>query len=110
MRRCCLLLAGTMLALGVSAFAAPPKPAKKDTPPRFTVAWPLGIVPGKTTRLTIRGFKLDTATGVRILDPKGAARLLAKRKAGARPQDVGRIGDTEAEVEVTLSAGYPGGR
>lgn len=108
MRRWCLLLATTLVVLGVSAFAAPPKPAKKETPPRFTVAWPLGVVPAKTTRLTLRGFKLDTATTVRVHDPKGSARLLGKRKVGARPQDVGRIGDTEADVEVILSAGYPG--
>lgn len=109
MRRYCLLLAGMLLALAVSAFAASPKPAPKATPPRFTVAWPLGVVPGKATRLKIRGFKLDTATGVRVQDPKGSARLLRKGKAGAsRPQDVARVGDTEAEIEVTLSPDYPG--
>jgi hypothetical protein len=78
------------------------KPDAKDAP-RVVVTVPLGILPGVPTRVTVRGVKLDTATEVRLTDPKATAKLLSKGKVSlAKEQDPARFGDTQVEVEVTL--------
>ena len=95
----------------VRCFAADPaKPDAKD-PPKIVVAAPLGLPPGKPTKLLLRGLKLDEATEVRLHDPKGTARILGKGKAplaNKEKDDLPRYGDTQVEVEVTLSADYAG--
>jgi hypothetical protein len=90
---CSLCLCGLFFAHGEG---------KKDGP-RVTVTLPLGVVPGTTTRVTVRGLKLGAATGVRFSDSKVTAKLL---KAGSAPlgkdQQAAQVGDTQVEVEITL--------
>ena len=100
------LLAG-MAVLVVAA--APKKP--DDVKPKVIVAAPLGLTPGKTTKLLVRGLKLDKATEVHLLDPKGKVKILSKGKAplpNKEKDDVGRYGDTQIQIEATLSADYAG--
>jgi hypothetical protein len=85
--------------------------ASKKAPaaPKVLLALPLGVKPGATTRLTLRGHKLDSATGVRCL-PKGAARVVKKGKVGVPPQqDVDRVGDTTLELDLAVPADVLGG-
>ena len=58
-----------------------------------------------------RGLKLDKATEVHLLDPKGKVKILSKGKAplpNKEKDDVGRYGDTQIQIEATLSADYAG--
>ncbi len=83
------------------------KPMPKDQP-KVLVALPLGVPPGKTSKLTLRGLKLDGAKEVRLAG-KGSVRLLKKSKVAVPPQqDAQRIGDSQVEVEVTLPADITG--
>ncbi len=90
--------------------AEPAKPDAKDLP-KIVVAAPLGLAPGKPTKLLLRGLKLDEATEVRLHDPKGTAKILSKGKAplaNKEKDDLRRYGDTQIEIEATLSADYAG--
>jgi len=86
------------------------KPDAKDQP-KVVVAQPLGLAPGKPTKLVLRGLKLDEATEVRLHDPKGSARILGKGKtplANKEKDDLPRYGDTRLEIEATLAADFAG--
>ena len=100
-----------VLAAAFALFAAEPaKPDPKDQP-KIVVAAPLGLPPGKPTKLLLRGLKLDEATEVRLHDPKGSARILSKGKAplaNKEKDDLPRYGDTQIEIEATLSTDYLG--
>lgn len=83
------------------------KPAPKNEP-RVILAVPLGAVPGKTIRLTLRGANLDNATDVKIEQGKGSAKILAKGKAGVPDKNPDKVGDTQVEIELTLDAKLTG--
>ncbi len=102
------------LALCLAAEASLPaqdkKPAAKKDAARVVVAVPLGVPAGKSTKVTLRGLKLDAATEVRFRAPKATAKVLSKGKAAVpNMQDAQRVGDTQVEVEVTLPADVPEG-
>jgi hypothetical protein len=97
------------LLLPVAAAGEPKKPDPKDQP-RVTLVLPLGAAPGKTTRLTVRGLKLDTATEVRLPGSKATAKIVGKGKAPVPDkEDLTRVGDTQVEVELTLPPDTPTG-
>jgi hypothetical protein len=76
--------------------------------PKVLLALPFGVKPGATTKITLRGLKLDNLKEVRIA-PKGTVKLLKKGKAAVPAQmEAARVGDSEVEVEVTLPADTPG--
>jgi hypothetical protein len=103
---CGLILA---CALAPLAPAQDKKPTKKD-PPQVIMASPLGAAPGVATRVVVRGARLDAATGIRFPNVKATAKLLSKGPARLpRPEDAGRLGNTQVEVEVVLPAGLPAG-
>jgi hypothetical protein len=105
MRYTFALIAG----FAVLVAAAPKKP--DDKTPKVVMAAPLGLAPGKATKLVVRGLRLDAATEVHLHDPKGTAKIVSKGKAplpNKEKDDVGRYGDTQIEVEATLSADYAG--
>ncbi len=83
------------------------KPEKKQ-PPRVTMVIPLGAAPGKTTKLTVRGLKLDGATGLRFTNAKVTAKVVGKGKAAVPDKNPDQVGDTQVVVEMTLPAGLPG--
>jgi Bacterial pre-peptidase C-terminal domain len=75
---------------------------KKDGP-KVLVAVPLGVAPGATTKVTVRGLKLDGATEVKFTDAGVTAKVVSKGKATVpNMQEPARVGDTQVEVEVTL--------
>jgi hypothetical protein len=107
MRRLALVPLLVLLALG-PALSGQPKPPPKDAP-RVLVAVPLGVRPGSTSRLVVRGLKLDTATAVRFLEATVTAKLLNKGKATVPPQqEPGKVGDTQIEIEMTVAAEHNG--
>lgn len=93
------------LALLPLALLAQPKKPDPKNQPRVVVVMPLGMAPGGTSKLTIRGLKLDTATEVRLPGTKGTVKVLSKGKAGVpNMQKPEKVGDTEVQVEITLPA------
>jgi hypothetical protein len=83
---------------------------KKDKPKdeaKVILAQPFGVAPGKTTKLTLRGLKLDGAKEVKA--SKGTAKLLKKGKV-AVPQmmEAKDVGDSQVEAELTLPADVTG--
>jgi hypothetical protein len=91
--------------------SAQSKEKAKDSPPKPLYALQLAADPGKTTKLTIRGLRLDTATDVRLGDPKSSGKVVGKgRKTPISMQmNADVIGDTEVDIEVTLPADVPAG-
>lgn len=102
-------LPGLLLVL-TAAVAQNKKPPKKDGP-RVTMTIPLGAAPGATTKVTVRGLKLDQATAIRFQDTKTTAKILSKGKAPVpdKSQTPDKVGDTQLVVEVTLPTGMPRG-
>jgi hypothetical protein len=83
------------------------KKSDNNSPPRITVILPLGAEAGRTTKLTIRGMKLDGAQEVKILDDKGTAKIIGKGKANVPDKNADQVGDTQVEVEVSLKPQLP---
>jgi len=99
-----------VLAVAAHVPAQQKKPPEKKETPHVIVAIPLGVPAGKTTKVTLRGLKLDTATEVRIRTPKATAKVLSKGKATVPTmQDAKNVGDTQIELDLTLPADTPEG-
>jgi hypothetical protein len=98
-----------LFLVALPAMAQKEKP--RGEPPRAMYALPLAADAGKTSKLTLRGLRLDGATEVRVGDPKSTAKVVGKgRKAPISNQmSAELVGDTEIDVEVTLPADVPGG-
>src|SRR5436305_12101577 len=98
--------------LGVAPRAAgQSKDKPKEGPPKALYALQLAADPGKTTKLNVRGLRLDTATEVRLGDPKSSGRVVGKGRKTPIPMQMSAelVGDTEIDIEVTLPAEVPGG-
>ena len=96
-----------LLILPALALAQPKKPDAKDAP-RVLMALPFGVAPGKSTKVTLRGLKLDTAKEVRFADKafEGTIKLSNKGKVGVpKEMEAARVGDTQVEIEITVPAG-----
>jgi hypothetical protein len=104
-----LLLVAPLVAF--SGALGQPKDQPKAPAPKALYALQLAADPGKTTKLTLRGVGLESATEVRLGEPKSSARVLGKgrKAAGANPMTAALLGDSEIDVEVTLPADVPGG-
>src|SRR5262249_47932183 len=93
--------------LSLSESPGQPKKADPKTQPTIALIAPLGVVPGSTTRLIIRGLKLDNATEVRFQEPGIATKILTKGKALVpNMQEPSKIGDTQVEVELKMPADF----
>jgi hypothetical protein len=110
------IAAGLAILTGSAMAPAEDKSPENKEQPRVLLAAPLGLPLGTTTKLTLRGLKLDTASEVRLLLPGAAApdqatiKLLAAGKSEVPAgQEAGRIGDTQVELEITLPAELPSG-
>src|SRR5262245_26321915 len=79
--RSCLLCALLLAPLSVAVAQKKDKP--KDQP-KVILAQPFGVAPGKATKLTLRGLKLDNAKEVRA--GKGTIKLLKKGKVAVPQQ------------------------
>jgi len=84
------------------------KPDPRDQP-RPLYAVPLGVSAGTTTKVHLRGLKLDTATAVKAVEPNVTVKLLKKEKAAVPNQaDPKRYGDTQVELEITVPKDFAG--
>jgi len=104
-----LLLLPLLLLPALALAQGKKKPPAKDGP-KVIVAVPLGVPAGKTTKVTLRGLKLDKAKEVRLAGGvKGTVKLL-KKGAAAVPamQEANKVGNTQVEVEITLPADAKG--
>jgi hypothetical protein len=101
---------GLVLVSGL-AWAQEKKEAPKPVP-RIILFMPLGVVPGVPRAVTARGVGLDQATEFRVEGlPRATLKVKSKGKAPV-PKDVepDRVGDTQAELEISVPAGTPEGR
>ena len=99
-----------LLVLPALALAQPKQPDPKDAP-RVLMALPFGVAPGKATKVTLRGLKLDAAKEVRFEDKavKGTIKLSSKGKTGVpKDMEAARVGDTQVEIEITVPDGVAG--
>jgi hypothetical protein len=79
----------------------------QDGSPRVTLIAPLGLVAGQTSKVAVRGNKLESASTVKILDDKGSATIISKGKVNAQEKKTLQVGDTQIVVEVTLKRDLP---
>lgn len=104
MRTVCLfLLAGVPLVAVTEAPAQDKKNNDKKAEPKIALILPLGAAPGKTTKLTIRGFRLDQAKAVELPPGSGSVKILSKGAAPVPDKNPEQVGDTQVVVEVALS-------
>jgi Bacterial pre-peptidase C-terminal domain len=101
-----LVLLGN-LALTGPAFGQPNSDPKQL--PRIIVMTPLGVAVGSTTKLTLRGLRLDRTAEVKCDGPGIVIKVLNKAKVGVpNQQDANKFGDTQVEVEVKIAADFKG--
>jgi hypothetical protein len=100
MRRYSVLL--LTFALAATSLRGQPKPPKPEDLPKIVVATPLAVVAGATSKVVLRGAKLDAVTAVRCEATGVTVKLLKKAGVG----DIPRVGNTQAEIELTLPADY----
>jgi hypothetical protein len=86
----------------VSSAVADPKADRKDDRPKIVVAVPMGVPTGAKTKVTLRGQRLDDVTEARCSAASVTVKLVGKRSAS----DIARVGNTLAEVEVTVPADF----
>jgi hypothetical protein len=108
MRNLLLALSLFVLVPASPTLALKKLPPPKDTP-KVLMSGPLGVPVGATTRIKLRGLRIEGATEVRCL-PRGTAKLLTKSKVGVSNQeDVNRVGNSVVEIELTVPADLPPG-
>jgi hypothetical protein len=101
-----LLIALLLLPTGLAPGQG--KPADGKDKPKLIVAVPVAVMPGKTSKVTVRGFRVDAATEIRVHHPNSSAKLLGKSKLSVpNQQDPALVGDSQVEIEVTLPEDYP---
>jgi hypothetical protein len=97
-----LFVAGILATTGTPSIAQDKKDDKKEQP-TVKVAVPLAAAIGSTTKVTIRGVKLDEASDVRCKNDDAQIKLVNKGKAAVPNMvDAAAIGDTQVEIELTL--------
>jgi len=78
-----------------------------DPKPKISMALPLNVTPGATTKVTLRGLNLDQATEVRFSEPLEGGSVSIKGKGKAeipKETDPAVYGDTKVDLEVKLPA------
>jgi Bacterial pre-peptidase C-terminal domain len=95
-----LLIAFLVILPGTAQDKKKPEPKKE---PQIRLAIPLAAVPGKVTKLTLRGKHLDDAREVKIDAALGSVRILNQGKADVPDKNPEKVGDTRIEVELKLN-------
>ncbi len=88
------------------------KKEAKGMPPGPMFCSPLAIEQGKTSKLVVRGVRLENLTEIIVHEPKCTGKLLNKGKKVGLPNNQMKaevVGDTEAEIELTLPKEFVGG-
>jgi acetyl esterase/lipase len=92
--------------VSAAAFAEEKKDDKNL--PRITAISPLAIESSSKSTIRLRGFKLDSATEVKLVEPslpKDACTITLKSKGkadGAKDDKTKDFGDTQVEIELSL--------
>ena len=86
-----------------------PNATSEDPPkemPRIAMCTPLFVVPKTTSKVVIRGWKIEPATEVLSDSPRVGIKILSKGAAAVpNKQDAKQIGDQQLEIEVTVGDG-----
>lgn len=78
---------------------------KLDNLPQLLNSTPLGIAAGQTTKVVLRGKRLDEVKELQLNGQVTAVKILSKGKTAVPPkQEVNRAGDSQLEVELSLPA------
>jgi hypothetical protein len=111
LRRLAFLLTGALLAATVHRPALAQKKEAKGAAPQIVVALPLAVEMGKSTKLTLRGIRVDTITGIRLHEPRSSGKVLGNAKKVPVPngENVNQLGESEIDIEVTLPKEVAGG-
>jgi hypothetical protein len=99
-----VLIAAVLLVVAQDDKKGPPP----DPKPKISMALPLSITPGSTSKITLRGLNLDQATEVKFSEPieGGSVSIKGKGKAEMpKETDPAVYGDTKVDLEVKLPAG-----
>ena len=83
------------------------KEEKKIEPPQVLVCAPLGVVPGTTNLILIRGLNLTNVTEIRFAQTNLGLEVKIKTKDKTKvpdKQDAKKAGDTQLEVELKIPA------
>jgi hypothetical protein len=86
------------------------KKENKQPAPRVIVALPLAVEMGKTARITLRGQRLDSVSQIQVQEPKSTGKVRGPGKKVPVPNqaNVEKVGDSEVEIEITVSKEAPG--
>jgi hypothetical protein len=94
-----------LLSVGLVGKALPQErkdDKKEQAAIKLTV--PLAVAAGETTKIAIRGLKLDEASGVKTSNDKAQVKLAGKGKATVpNMMEAVAVGDTQVEIELTLA-------
>ena len=101
-------LLALLLCASASSLGQDKKKPEKKIEPRVAVALPLGAAPGQTTKITLRGIKLDEAKEVKVIGDHAKAKIVSKGKANVPDKNPEQVGDTQVQVELTLEPKLPG--
>src|SRR5690606_14362888 len=80
----CMLRPSLVIAAPLVVFASlavAPLAAADEETPVIKLASPLGVAQGTTTKVTLRGLKLDNAQGVECSDGKSTAKIIGQGNA-----------------------------
>ena len=101
-----ILFSLALLVAVIHRAPAQPKEKPKDPPPRALYALQLGADLGKSTKLTIRGVGVDTATEIRLGEPKSSGKVVGKGRKVAVPNQMSPqvVGDSEIDATLRLNA------
>lgn len=88
--------------LAPTTFAQDKKP---DNLPQLLMATPLGAVAGQSTKVVLRGRRLDEVKELQLNGQVTTVKILSKGKTAVpQKQEANRVGDTQLEVELSLPA------
>lgn len=86
--------------------------ARAQTPdiPVIKVASPLGVLQNASTKITLRGLKLDDVKEVKCGEGKCTVKIIGQGNANVpNMQDAKKVGDRQVEIELTVPADAPAG-
>jgi hypothetical protein len=100
-----------LFSTAIIPLTAQPKKDAKTPSPQIIIAMPMAVEMGKTTKLTLRGLRLDSVTEIRLHEPRSTGKVLGNSKKIAVPTDANpnQVGDSEIDIEVTLPKEVAGG-
>ena len=109
---CTRKLIAAIVAITLCSHAADEKKdEKKKEPPRVTAIIPFALSTGMTNKFVVRGINLTNAAALRFLSHETLTAEIKSRGKAAVPDkaDAKKVGDTQLEVLLTLTANFPPG-